>query len=312
MLVTDIVALARTAERLRFRIRHHLGGDPGRLEGLMADLNQLNPWHPIALNDRAERALPETFAPAPSLDIAPAARLFQQGDIEGALASATTVAAHDPPSLLVQADLMVLLGQNPSSVLQRAFEALGPLAVVRLRLSRMHLASGQPKQAFAEAAHALASNPVYGSAREAHGLACAGLGHTRVSIPVRSPVRFLAGHAHYPDTLSPRARAAWRAWTGARDGQDLHTVPPSGPAHRALLQAWRAHPDEPAFYREDPNTELKVLDRWDRENVLEAYEWSSGLSFRNAAAFRKYKKGADNGALLKFWKSGVLQLPVQA
>jgi hypothetical protein len=312
MLLTDIVALARTAERLRFRIRHHLGGDAGRLEGLMADLNQLNPWHPIALNDRAERALPETFAPAPSPDIAVAARLFQKGDIEGALGSATAVAAHDAPSLLVQADLQVLQGQDPSAVLDAAIEALGPLPVVRLRLSRMHLAAGRPKQAFQEAAHALAANPVYGSAREAHGLACAGLSKTRVSIPVRSPVRFLAGHAHYPDTLSPRARAAWRAWTSARDSQDVHTTPPGGPAHRALLDAWRAQPDEPAFYREDPNTELKVLDRWDREGVLEAYEWSSGLSFRNADAFRKYKEGADNGALLKFWKSGVLQLPVQA
>jgi hypothetical protein len=81
--------------------------------------------------------------------------------------------------------------------------------------------------------------------------------------------------------------------------------------HRALLNAWRSQPDEPAFYREDPNTGIEVLDRWERDGLLEAYEWTTGLNFRNVDAFRKWKEGAANGALLRFWEAGVFQLPEQ-
>ena len=311
MQFADIVALARAAERLRFRIHHHLGGDAGRLEGLLADLNQLNPWHPIALNDRARRALPETFPTRPSPAIAPTARAFQRGLFDEALRLSTQVASQDAPALLVQADLQALLGQDALPTLEAAADALGHLPPVRLRLARAHLAAGRTMPAFREVCHALARNPLYGTARDTHGQIAKLMGHDRISIPVRSPVRFVAGHPHYPDTLSPRARVAWRAWVSARQEHDRQPLPPGATAHRALLNAWRSQPDEPAFYREEPNTGIEVLDRWERDGLLEAYEWTTGLNFRNADAFRKWKEGAANGALLRFWEAGVFQLPEQ-
>lgn len=304
MLAYDIVTLARSAERLRFRIDHHLGGDPNRLEGLLADLNQLNPWHPVALNDRARRALPETFGPPPPASIAATALLFQQGRLDEAAAEAERV----PDAPLVRIDLALLRGDlgRAATALKEAEELLGELSVVSARAASLALAQGLPEQAWTEASRALATNPLYGTARELHGHAASLTKRERVSLPVRSPVRFEAGHAHYPSTLSPRARAAWRAWVKGREAQDLSCVPPGSLAHAALVAEWRRQPEEPAFYREDPNTEIEVLDRWERDGLLQAYQWSTGLSFRNAGAYRQWHQSGA-ASMLAFWSRGVVQ-----
>ncbi len=308
MLEKDIVALARRAERLRFRIAHHLAGDPALLEGLLAELAQLNPWHPLAMNDRARRALPETFTPAPGPTIATAARLFLQGRLEEA--AEATQGLED--AALVRCDLECLRGEvdRAEEALEAAATVFGLLPPVRVRAARLALLRGDGDGAWLESSQALADNPLYGTARQLHGQAAAMTKTRRISLPVRSPVRFVEGHAHYPSTLSPRARAAWRAWAQARDLKGTDTVPPGAPAHAALLEAWRQEPEEPPFYREDPNTEIQTLERWEREDLLIAYQWSAGLSSRNAAAFRRWKAGSGD-TLLRFWKRGVLQLPVQ-
>ena len=304
MLAYDIVRLARMAERLRFRIDHHLGGDPARLEGLLADLNQLNPWHPVALTDRARRALPETFGPPLPPSIAPCARLFQQGRVDEAAQAAESV----PEAALVRVDLALLRGDIPRAVsaLEEADAMLGDIAVVRTRSASVALAQGHFEHAWSEASRALATNPLYGIARVVHGHVASRTQRQRISLPVRSPVRLEAGHAHYPSTLSPRARAAWRAWAKAREGQDLLTIPPGSVAHAALLAEWRRQPEEPAFYREDPNAEIEALDRWDREGLLAAYQWSTGLSYRNADAYRQWHK-TGAAAMLAFWSQGMVQ-----
>lgn len=308
MLEKDIVTLSRRAERLRFRIAHHLGGDPALLEGLLADLAQLNPWHPLAMNERARRALPETFTPDPGPHIATAARLFAQGRLDAAVAA--TEGLDD--AALIRCDLECLRGKvgRAEVALEAAAATFGQLPPVRVRAARLALLRGEGARAWLESSHALADNPIYGTARELHGQAAAMTKCKRISLPVRSPVRFVEGHAHYPSTLSPRARSAWRAWARARDLQGPDTVPPGATAHAALLEAWRREPEEPPFYREEPNTEVETLERWDREGLLTAYQWSAGLSFRNATTFRSWKV-ASGDALLRFWTRGVLQLPVQ-
>ena len=77
-----IPALARAAERLRFRAAWHQGADDARLAALRAELLERNPWHPIALNFRARAALPETFLPPPEPELAPLGVAFLRDDLD--------------------------------------------------------------------------------------------------------------------------------------------------------------------------------------------------------------------------------------
>ncbi|MCB9793297.1 MAG: hypothetical protein H6741_11275 [Alphaproteobacteria bacterium] len=152
-------------DALRFRLEFGLGGDPQALEDGRLRLEAQAPHHPLTLNLRAWRALPETALPPPPPALREAAERFLAGDLTDALARARTVDA--PRALVVQADLLLLLGRvEPArAALRAATRALGPLPPLIFRDARCAELSGDPDEAWSACVEALVGNPLYGSAR---------------------------------------------------------------------------------------------------------------------------------------------------
>lgn len=275
----SIPELARSAERLRFRIAWHQGGDRARLVALRAELLERAPFHPLALNFRAREALPETFLGPPPPELAELGAAWLRDDLEGVLREARAI--EHPRARLV----LKQLGED----VELAGDTVDVLA-----------AMGKPIDA-------LAANPLYGTAQILAAQTAEARGEPLFRIPLLAPVRRVEGRLELPTNISDRACSAWSAWNRAVSGPLNDELPPGSAGHRALLEAWRAGEDAAPGFREDPNLEIRRLDRLERARLLEAYEWSCGLNVSNAGAFRTWA-AKNPKALRRLWTEGLRKL----
>ncbi|MCB9763111.1 MAG: hypothetical protein H6739_25140 [Alphaproteobacteria bacterium] len=157
--------LALRAERLRFRLRYHLGGDPRRLATLVEGLRREVPYHPLVLNIAAWETLPETALPPAETALSPAAEHFRAGRFEEALAAARALGS--PAARLAQGDVALHLGRldEAEGCYQDAARALGPLPPLLTRHGTVALRREDLDGAWAMAVEALVGNPLYGTAR---------------------------------------------------------------------------------------------------------------------------------------------------
>ncbi|HJN74990.1 MAG TPA: hypothetical protein QGF58_13765 [Myxococcota bacterium] len=290
-----IPALARAAERLRFRAAWHQGADDARLAALRAELLERNPWHPIALNFRARAALPETFLPPPEPELAPLGVAFLRDDLDEVRRLAT--ASKTPRARLALAQVALSRGE----VVDLDCDDTVDVLVVRAAMKR---AVGDLPGSLALAAEALTANPLYGTARVLLAEVNEAQGSTLIRLPLMAPVERTNGRLVHTRNLSDGARAAWTAWNRAVSSPGNGELPPGSAGHRALLEAWRARPQTAPRFREDPNLEIARLDRWEREGLLAAYEWSCGLTRANSEAFRRWAVEGSS-SLRRLWREGL-------
>lgn len=264
----NLLALARQTERLHTRQRFSLSVDSSRLTRGLKVLRRRAPEHPFVLDLRAQEALPETALPPPPSTLSPAAEHFLAGRVDEALHHAMGLAASQPWASLLSCDLLLLRGSasEATSLLEGANEAWPDHPAVWTRRAHCKLQLGDPKAAREAAVRSLTVNPLLGTARSLRRRTSDALALSGLPLPAPHPpapgVWLSAGQR----ALREQLMTSWSA--GA--------LPPGGPCVSELLQS----PEGDA---------TAVLHALDREQLLEAWQWSVGLSEANAGGFRRWR-----------------------
>ncbi len=300
--------LAQEAERLRFRLAHHLGGDPERLEGLLQQLERRVPHHPVARTARAEAALPETALPGPPPELAGSAEAWLAGDPQAALIAARRALSErdHPRTRTTVGDLCWFLGRGEEALgcWESVRARLGPLPALLVRLGRAALKGGRAGEALERAVQALLANPLHGTATILLGHAHRARGREVLPVPLPPQVAQVDGELRLARGLGARSRAAWLAGLEAARAADPGELPPGATAVQVLLATWRALP-EGDRKEQRASWPLQALERWERDRVLETYLWAVGLSAETAHGFRARRDRAAERDR-RFWTEGVL------
>ena len=281
-----ISELARRVERQRFRLAHHLGGDPSRLDDQLARLGQLAPFHPVVLNERSRRLLPEVWPGPPPLELAPVARALLDGEPDRGLLLARTLAQAHPDDGQVHmalGDLQLLAGELDAAEtsFRRAMELLGPLPCLMVRYGRCRLQNGALREAWKLAVGALTECPIYGTALSLYAEVARAAGHQLAPVPVPLPLRRVDGQVQLHESLTDAAQAAWSIYLAHPGGGR----PPGLRRVRAALKTF----EERGGGRERLDGGLEVLPllaSWDRAGLLRPYLWIVGLSEENVSEYR--------------------------
>ena len=308
--------LARRVENLRFQAAHGLGDDSRFARWSEALLAQA-PTHPLAMNLRAWVALPETALPSPSPRLRPAAEAFHQGRLQEACELATQTLGDLGPEEVggghaTAGDLHLALDRvdEAETHYRQAALQLSRLPPLEARLGRCALLRGDAENARRLAVRALCTNPLYGSAMVLRWEAGVALGEKLVTLPLQARAFHTPAGVRLDNRLSPRAARAWKAWAQVRhlDPGAFQSVsevfPPELAPTMALIGAFRAQSDDDTAYSDAPDTELLLLDRWEREKILGAYLWFAGLSPDNAHLWEAWTASHPE-AMERFWTKGI-------
>ena len=301
-------ALAREAEQLRFRIEHHLGGDPEKLVRLLRQLEVRVPHHPIVRTARAVTALPDTALPGPPPELSSAAARWLAGDPEGALEHARAALAErpHPRTRVTVADLHWHLGAREEALVgwQLARDELGPLPPLAVRRGRAALVDGRSGEALDEAVRALLQNPLYGTAFVLLTHAHRARGQEALPVPLPTQAVRTADGLRMVSGLGERGQASWTAALRASQVAPAEETPPGHSGVAALLDQWRTlAPGSTAEERQC--WPIATLDRWEREGTLETYLWASGLTPDRAEDFRL--RSDPEASDRRFWREAILE-----
>ncbi len=302
--------LAQRVEHLRFQAAHGLGSVDARLARWSETLLAQAPTHPIAMNLRAWAALPKTALPSPSPRLRPVAEAFHQGRLAEACKLANQQLGEISPEEVgvghvTAGDLHLALDQveEAEAHYRKAAIELSRLPPLEARLGRCALVRGDAETARRLAIRALCANPIYGSAMVLRWEAGIALGETLVSLPLQARAFHTPSGIRIDNRLSPRAARSWKAWAQARLASSEETPPEVTPT-LALIGAFRAQSDDDTAYSDAPDTELLLLDRWEREKILGAYLWFAGLHPDNAHLWEAWHREHPE-AMERFWTSGI-------
>ncbi len=307
----SLARLALEVEELQFYRAHGMETDAGRCDRLTRLLVEGAPHHPVALNLRARRALPETMLPNSRGTLKEVATAFAKGDPAKALTLAEDLAGltmeEDALRACTVGDLLFLTRgpEEAAPHFRTSMQGLGPLAPLLTRLGRCALSTGDWATARRYAVRSLTENPLYGTALVLLFEAVRGTGKTLLPIPIQARILAAPGGVRIDPSLSPRGRMAWETWLQARETSDFRERPPERSSTLRLIEAWRVGSDGQLAYSDAPNPELEALDRWERDGVLDAYLWFAGLNPENAPMFRSWRSDHRDTAE-QFWREGVV------
>jgi hypothetical protein len=301
-------ALARQAEQLRFRIDHHLGGDPEDLIKLLQQLEARVAHHAVVRNARAAQALPETVLPAPPPELSAAASAWIAGDAGQALAKGRRALSDrpHPRTAVTVADLCWATGRPDEALAgwEAVRSELGSLVPLLVRLGRAALVQGRTGEALERAVQALGQNPLHGTAFVLLAHTHRARGAETVPVPLPARLAVVDGQLKLARGLGERARRAWTdALKAAREAPPDET-PPGRSALHTLLQTWRSLPVGSAKEQRVSWT-VQALDRWERAGVLDSYLWAVGLNPDTAHAFRR--RPTPQARDQRFWTEQVVE-----
>jgi len=295
--------LAIEVERQRFRLAHRLGGDPQRLDEQLVRLARTVPFHPVVLNERARRLLPETWPEPPPLELAPVAQALLAGQVDDAYRTASELASErrgDGQVQMALGDLQLLRGDagGAETSFRRGMELLGPLPCLMVRYGRCRLLHGATKEAWKLVVGALTQCPIYGSGHALYADVAAAAGRALIPVPLPLPlVQDGDRVVPHPDLTAPAA-AAWARYV-AHPGQG---TPPGLLRARAALDLWTSSRET----EERADAEVQVLPTlaaWQQAGLLRSYLWIVGLSSDNVADFRSWIVERPH-QMRAFWELG--------
>ena len=283
-----ISELAQRAERQRFRLAHQLGGDPAKLDEQLAQLGRVAPFHPVVLNERARRLLPEVWPGPPPPELGPVARALLDGAADEALrasAKALRERPEDGRMVMAHGDLQLLAGEPDAAEqsFRRGLELLGPLPCLMVRYGRCRLQLGALREAWKLAVGALTECPIYGTGLVLYADVARAAGHSLAPVPVPLPLRHVDGKVVLHESLTEPARAAWSIYLAHPGGG----TPPGLRRVRAAVKTF----EERGGGRERLDGGLDVLPllaAWDRGGLLRPYLWIVGLSHDNVSEYRAW------------------------
>ena len=305
----ELRELVLGVERLRFAIEFGLGGDQGQLMRWSMELAEKAPHHPIARNLVAFRALPETALPAPPPHLTKVAEAFKRGELDDALAECQRLLSLGAGGRLftVAGDVLAAMERYEEAgvLYKQALDQLGGLAPIHTRLVTVYLRTQRHDEALDHAVEALVENPIYGTARAVlHNCFQRSL-LKPLPIPIPEQARLTHdGNFMVSSNLVGAPLAAWRSWCEALQAAGGES-PPRRSAFVALLSTFQSEEAKEVQRYNDPSaaarSDLQRLLALRRENLLAPYLWVTGLTPRNANAFRHWREG-ERYSLERFWR----------